>query len=344
MAGCGSGAPAAAPAKTVTVTPSAPDSTAPASPGTPAASPAAGSTATAGAAPAACPTRSLAVKAGLSQGAAGSIYQVLDFSNISNATCTLYGFPGVSLAGGSPVKQIGLAAAEDHSSARVLVTLAPGAVANALLRIVQAANFPPSRCHLVNSDYLQIYPPNQTTPAYLKYKAAGLRQAGAGAHGQRGEARVRRKLNGPVRGSPAQPRGDRRAVRTGRATLCPSEPAPDDSLTARRNEQMPTTPLRQRPAWKALEQHYAEIGPRHLRDLFAADPGRGERLTAEAAGLYLDYSKNRVTDETMALLVQLAQECGVEQRRDAMFRGEPINVSEHRPCCTWRCACPGTAR
>jgi glucose-6-phosphate isomerase len=93
---------------------------------------------------------------------------------------------------------------------------------------------------------------------------------------------------------------------------------------------MPTTPLRQRPAWKALEQHYAEISPRHLRDLFAADPGRGERLTAEAAGLYLDYSKNRVTDETMALLVQLAQECRVEQRRDAMFRGDPINVSEHR--------------
>jgi glucose-6-phosphate isomerase len=93
---------------------------------------------------------------------------------------------------------------------------------------------------------------------------------------------------------------------------------------------MPTTPLRQRPAWKALEQHYAEIGPQHLRDLFAADPGRGERLVAEAAGLYLDYSKNRVTDETMALLVQLAQECGVEQHRDAMFRGDPINVSEHR--------------
>ena len=93
---------------------------------------------------------------------------------------------------------------------------------------------------------------------------------------------------------------------------------------------MPTTPLRQRPAWKALEQHYAKIGQQHLRDLFAADPGRGERLTAEAAGLYLDYSKNRVTDETMALLVQLAQECGVEQRRDAMFRGDRINVSEHR--------------
>ena len=93
---------------------------------------------------------------------------------------------------------------------------------------------------------------------------------------------------------------------------------------------MPTTPLRQRPAWKALEQHYAEIGGQRLRDLFAADPGRGERLSTEAAGLYLDYSKNRVTDQTMALLVQLAQECGVEQHRDAMFRGAPINVSEHR--------------
>ena len=96
---------------------------------------------------------------------------MLDFSNISNAPCTLYGFPGVSLAGGSPVQQIGLAAAEDHSSPRVLVTLAPGAVANALLRIVQAANFPPSRCDLKDATYLQIYPPNQTTPVYLRYKA-----------------------------------------------------------------------------------------------------------------------------------------------------------------------------
>jgi glucose-6-phosphate isomerase len=93
---------------------------------------------------------------------------------------------------------------------------------------------------------------------------------------------------------------------------------------------MPTPPLHQRPSWKALEQHYLDIGERHLRDLFAADPERGVRLTAEAAGLYLDYSKNRVTDETLALLLQLAQECGVEQRRDAMLRGEPINVSERR--------------
>jgi glucose-6-phosphate isomerase len=93
---------------------------------------------------------------------------------------------------------------------------------------------------------------------------------------------------------------------------------------------MPTTPLRQRPAWKALEQHYPEIGQRHLRELFAEDPGRGERLAAEAVGLYLDYSKNRVTDETLALLLQLARESRVEERRDAMMRGELINVSEHR--------------
>jgi glucose-6-phosphate isomerase len=93
---------------------------------------------------------------------------------------------------------------------------------------------------------------------------------------------------------------------------------------------MPTVPLRERPAWKALEQHYAEIAGVHLRQLFADDPGRGERLTAEAAGLYLDYSKNRVTDETLRLLVQLAEESGVAERRDAMFRGERINVSENR--------------
>jgi glucose-6-phosphate isomerase len=94
---------------------------------------------------------------------------------------------------------------------------------------------------------------------------------------------------------------------------------------------MPGTPLRERKAWQALERHHAEIAGRHLRELFAADPGRGERLTAEAAGVYLDYSKNRVTDETMRLLVELASESGVPERRDAMFRGEHINVSEDRP-------------
>jgi glucose-6-phosphate isomerase len=93
---------------------------------------------------------------------------------------------------------------------------------------------------------------------------------------------------------------------------------------------MVTTPLRERPSWKALEQHHAEIGGRHLRELFAEDPGRGERLTARAAGLYLDYSKNRVTDETMRLLIALARQSGLAERRDMMFRGERINVSENR--------------
>jgi glucose-6-phosphate isomerase len=89
-------------------------------------------------------------------------------------------------------------------------------------------------------------------------------------------------------------------------------------------------PLRDRKAWQALQRHHAEIGPLHLRDLFDADPGRGTRLTTEAVGLYLDYSKNRITDETIRLLVELAEESGVPQRRDAMFAGEHINVSENR--------------
>src|SRR6201994_1135136 len=93
---------------------------------------------------------------------------------------------------------------------------------------------------------------------------------------------------------------------------------------------MAVTPLRERKAWQALERHYEEIAGRPLRDLFAEEPGRGERLTAEAPGLYLDYSKNRVTDETLRLLLELAEESGVPERRDAMFRGEDINVSEKR--------------
>src|ERR1700728_3674518 len=93
---------------------------------------------------------------------------------------------------------------------------------------------------------------------------------------------------------------------------------------------MPGTPLRQRKAWQELERHHQQIAGVHLRELFAADPGRGERLTASAEGIYLDYSKNRVTDETMARLVELARECGVPEHRDAMFAGEHINVSEDR--------------
>ena len=92
----------------------------------------------------------------------------------------------------------------------------------------------------------------------------------------------------------------------------------------------PPQRLTARPAWKALEAHAREIGGRHLREFFASDPGRGTRLALDAAGLYLDYSKNRITDETVDLLLQLAAECGLPAHIDAMFRGEKINTTEQR--------------
>jgi glucose-6-phosphate isomerase len=88
--------------------------------------------------------------------------------------------------------------------------------------------------------------------------------------------------------------------------------------------------LTQRPAWKALQTHYETIKGRHLRDLFAEDAQRGERLAVEDVGIYLDYSKNRVTDDTLRLLFDLAEECGLRERIEAMFRGDKINVTENR--------------
>ena len=92
----------------------------------------------------------------------------------------------------------------------------------------------------------------------------------------------------------------------------------------------PILSLTHRTAWKALVAHYQKIREVHLRKLFADDPNRGDRLTAEAIGIYLDYSKNRVTDETIGLLLQLAEESGLQSRIEAMFRGEKINVTEKR--------------
>src|SRR3954454_6655099 len=83
-------------------------------------------------------------------------------------------------------------------------------------------------------------------------------------------------------------------------------------------------------AWKALSAHYKKVSKLHMRTLFAKDPTRGERLTLEAAGIYLDYSKNRVTDETLGLLLKLAEDSGLRARIDAMFRGEKINITENR--------------
>jgi glucose-6-phosphate isomerase len=90
-------------------------------------------------------------------------------------------------------------------------------------------------------------------------------------------------------------------------------------------------PLPARPAWRELLDHHAEIGERHLRDLFAEDPARSDRFAVEGAGLFLDYSKHRITDRTMDLLLQLAVESGLRERIDAMFRGDHLNVTEDRP-------------
>jgi len=89
-------------------------------------------------------------------------------------------------------------------------------------------------------------------------------------------------------------------------------------------------PLTERPAWNALAAHYDSVARLHLRKLFSDDPKRGERMTVEGAGLYLDYSKNRITDETLSLLVQLADQCELRGRIDALFRGDKINVTENR--------------
>lgn len=99
-----------------------------------------------------------------------------------------------------------------------------------------------------------------------------------------------------------------------------------EAVTGRPAERSLTT----QPAWKALQAHYNAVEKLHLRSLFDEDPGRGERLTAEAAGIYLDYSKNRITDETVQLLLQLADESGLRAQIDAMFRGDKINVTEKR--------------
>src|SRR5215471_5748378 len=86
----------------------------------------------------------------------------------------------------------------------------------------------------------------------------------------------------------------------------------------------------ERPAWKALEAHYEQVRHLHLRNLFADNPGRGEHMTAEAVAVYLDYSKNLITDKTLKLLVQLAEESDLRVKIDAMFRGEKINITENR--------------
>src|SRR5580704_9603357 len=99
---------------------------------------------------------------------------------------------------------------------------------------------------------------------------------------------------------------------------------------AQRMQTTQLAPLAERPTWKALQAHFEQIHGKHLRELFAEDPARGERFTAEAVGIFLDYSKHRITDETLRLLVALAEESGVREKLEAMFRGDKINITENR--------------
>src|SRR5215813_12916181 len=101
-------------------------------------------------------------------------------------------------------------------------------------------------------------------------------------------------------------------------------------MTATTRKQTAVKRQPQRPSWKALESHYKQVSKLHLRELFADDPKRGERMAVEAVGLYLDYSKNRITDETLELLLRLAEEAGLRQKIEAMFRGDKINLTENR--------------
>jgi hypothetical protein len=135
--------------------------------GTPVPVPSTSSASPAVAGAAACPNGSLKVTQGLGQGYAGGTYEVIDFTNTSSTTCTLYGYPGVSLVSGPPYVQIGLAAKRSTNTAVATITLAPGAVANALLQIVDALNFPAATCSPAAATNLQVYPPGQTVAVYL---------------------------------------------------------------------------------------------------------------------------------------------------------------------------------
>jgi len=144
--------------------------TTPGSSNTPAAAP---SSSSAPAGPPACPTSSLQVKLGVGQGYAGGVYVVIDFTNTGASTCSLFGYPGVSLVKGPPYTQIGLAAKRSTTTPKKLVTLAPGATANALLQIVDALNYPSATCGPTKATALKIYPPNQTEPVYLPNTSNG---------------------------------------------------------------------------------------------------------------------------------------------------------------------------
>jgi Protein of unknown function (DUF4232) len=175
-AACASSSPPAASAGS-SGSPSAPASSATASGSSAPGSPAAPSTSPAASAHVAgvpsCATSNLTVSLGTSQGTAGSIVQTIEFTNSGSSNCTLYGYPGVSLQGGTPAVQIGAAAARSTTTPASVVTLAPGAVANAQLQVTVAGNYPSSTCDPEPASSLLVYPPNQTVPASVVYATTG---------------------------------------------------------------------------------------------------------------------------------------------------------------------------
>ena len=166
---CGTSAPAPRKTITVTTTPSPGGSLSPAAQGgsTPTTAPGPSGTAAA----AGCLSRYLYGSTGLSQGTAGSIYVTVVFKNLNNVPCTLYGFPGVALAAGTPVTDIGQPSVESSASTRELVTLQPGGHAFATLQITDAGNFPPSVCKPKASTWLEVIPPNQQIALNIPFKS-----------------------------------------------------------------------------------------------------------------------------------------------------------------------------
>lgn len=173
LAACGGGTPASRPTKTVTVTaaPSRSATTAPATTTTPASR----QTSQPPAAAPGCLTRYLNGSIGLSQGTAGAVELAIVFKNLNNVPCTLYGFPGVSLAAGTPVTDVGQPSSENASTARELVTLAPGGYANATLQIENAANFAAATCNPFATNWMAVIPPNQTVPLYIPYNSTACK-------------------------------------------------------------------------------------------------------------------------------------------------------------------------
>lgn len=170
LTACGSGTPAARPTRTITVT---------ASPSTPAASAAATTQPAAAGAAAGCLTRYLNGSIGLTQGTAGAVEVTIVFKNLDNVACTLYGFPGVALASGNPVTDVGQPSTESPTTTRELVTLAPAGFAYATLQVADAGNFPASACTQVATDWLAVIPPNETVPLYIPYNSTACQGSAA---------------------------------------------------------------------------------------------------------------------------------------------------------------------